>query len=83
MTHAGMPATATLATSSTAGSTSLDEVDASTPSTTGVSHRSLRAPGYSAGRFELLLFPRAFDNPTPSSSTRARLTLQSGSTTTA
>ena len=83
MTHAGMLATATPATSSTAGGTPLDGVDASTPSTTGVSHRSLRAPGYSAGRFELLLFPRAFDNPTPSSSTRARLIMQSSLTTTA
>ena len=61
----------------------LEGVDASTSSTTGVSHRSLRAPGCSAGRSELHLFPRAFDNPTPSSNTRARLILQSGSTTTA
>ena len=83
MTHAGMPVTVTLATSSTVGSTPLDGVDASTPSMTGVSHRSLRAIGYSAGRFELLLFPCAFDNPTPSSSSRARLIPQSGFTTTA
>src|SRR6185312_3272306 len=43
-TRAGMPATATPATSSTAGSTPLGGVDPSTLSTTGVSHRSLRAP---------------------------------------
>ena len=58
-------------------------VDASTPSTIGVSHRSLRAPGCSAGRFEPLIFPRAFDNPPPSSNTRARPILRSGSMTTA
>ena len=55
-------------------------VDVSTTSMTGASHRSLRAPGYSAGRFVPLLFPRAFDSPPPSSSTRARPILQSGST---
>ena len=59
-----MPAKATPAISSMAGSTALDGVDASTPSTTGVSHRSLRAPGCSAGRSEPLLFPLRFRQPT-------------------
>ena len=31
--------------------------------------REIRAPGCSAGRSELHLFPRAFDNPTPSGET--------------
>ena len=64
MTRAGIPATAMPATSSMAGSTPLGGVDASTPSTTEVSHRSLRTPGCSAGRFELLLFPPRFRQPT-------------------
>ena len=63
MTRAGMPTTAMLATSSTAGGTPLDGVDASTPSMTGVSHRSIRAPGCSAGRSGLLPFPPRFRQP--------------------
>src|SRR6185437_12546367 len=71
-TRADMPATATPATSSMAGSTPLDGVDVSTPNMTGASHRSLQAPVCSAGRFVPLLFHHAFDSPPPSSSTRAR-----------
>ena len=81
-TRADMPATAMPATSSMAGSTPLDGVDVSTPNMTGASHRSLRAPVCSAGRFVPLLFPHAFDSPLPSSSTQARPIPQSGSTTT-
>ena len=56
-TRADTPAMATHVTSSMAGSTPLDGLVASTPSTTGPSPRSLRAPVCSAGRFYRSLSP--------------------------
>ena len=63
MTLAGTLATSTPATSSTAEGTPLGGVGASTPSTTGVSPQSPRAPGCLAGRSELHLFPPRFRQP--------------------
>ena len=61
--RAGTPTMATLATSSMGGSTPLDGVAASIPSTTGDYHWSLRAPVCSVGRFALLPFPPRFHHP--------------------